>query len=313
MVKCSICGKQAIYVDKVAGKGFCKNHFISRVEKTVEETLLQALGQSSLEKTTICVAVSGGKDSTSLLYILKKLSDRYEFKVQALSIDEGIEGYRDLKIPFIEKVSRKLGVNLHVRSFREEFGLSLDQMFEILSEKGLEIKPCTVCGVFRRYLLNRIAYSLGADYLATGHNLDDEAQVLLLNIIRGSIVNIAREGGVSSPRIHERFIPRIKPLYYLTERETALYAYLNNLLPPFAECPYVVFASREVVRRWLNLLEEENPGTKIRLIGVKETLQKAISRKIGDRALRLKTCKICGEPSAGEVCKFCQLREYLGI
>jgi len=313
LVTCTFCSAPAVYMNKATRTNYCKEHFIKYFEYRIEDTLLKYVGERNLKGKIIAVATSGGKDSTSLLQVLSKLSKKYEFDVIALAVDEGIKGYRDVKLDFLKRIVARLEVTLYIESFAEWFGRTLDEMVMISLKKGFEIKPCTLCGVFRRYILNVKAREIGANYLATGHNLDDEGQVFLMNILRGSIKNLLRESGVLSRRMHEKLVPRLKPLYFLSEKETTVYSVLMQILPPPAECPYVVFASRNFIRKWLNVAEMENPGIKMKLLEVKEELCEKLVSKTRLEIMVPKLCNVCGEPSAEHMCKACQLRTYLGL
>lgn len=162
--------------------------------------------------------------------------------------------------------------------------------------------PCMFCGVFRKRLLNKIARSLGARKLATGHNLDDETQTILMNYMRGDTYRLFGRHGEE-----EGFVPRIKPLRRLPEREVILYGYMKGLYMDLKDCPYAKLSLRSEVRRMLNELEDKYPGTKHTLLkGYEKILGLAIIPQHG-----ISKCKICGKPSAKEVCKACTLLKLL--
>ena len=192
-----------------------------------------------------------------MLYLLNKLKDRKRFKIEALLIDEGIKGYRDLSIKDARRFCKDLNVKLNIVPYEREFEYSLDKII-----KKLKIKPCSVCGVFRRYLLNKYARELKFDKLATGHNLDDEVQTILMNQFRNNPEVSARLGPITGIEDNEKFVRRIKPLYMLTEKETTTYAYLKNFNLKFCECPYNTQAYRISVREFVNNFEQKYPGTK---------------------------------------------------
>ncbi|MEM1509451.1 MAG: TIGR00269 family protein [Thermofilaceae archaeon] len=251
----------------------------------------------------VAVAVSGGKDSLTLLYLLSKYRDRLGVELVAVLVDEGISGYREYKQLAAEKYARAWGVRLCVTSFKEGFGFTLDEVVFALMMEGLSVKPCSACGVFRRYLLNRIALDLGADKLATAHNLDDEAQAFLMNAIQANLTAFLKEGIVDI-KAHELLVPRVKPFYFTPEKEVMTYALLHTIESPYVECPYIVYSIRNVVRRWLNYIELEDPMVKYRVLALKELLT-GICKEVSD----FRTCKICGMPSSGDLCKACELSE----
>jgi len=182
----------------------------------------------------ICVAASGGKDSQTVLYLVRKYLLRNNLpteKLFALCIDEGIKDYRDKTIKNLKQFCSTEEIRLEVISAKKEFSLTLDQAAK-KAQKVNGKKPCNVCGVWRRYLLNKYARKLGATKVVTGHNLDDEAQVVVMNIFKANTSLAAGLGPVSGVYDHELFVRRIKPLYLCPEKETRLYSrwILRNVL-----------------------------------------------------------------------------------
>ena len=256
------CCSQKPIIELSAREKLCKAHFIEYFEGKVFKTIRQfdLIGR----KEHLGVALSGGKDSLTLLHLLSKLSKQNpKIKLTAIAINEGIHGYRDKTLITAGKFCEKNKVPLHVYSYEDEFGMPLDNML-----KALDVKPCTICGIFRRYLLNKKSRELGFTKLATGHNLDDEAQSIVMNQFKNSIQASARLGPKSgiSDAGNKNFVQRIKPLYLCTEKEVAIYAFVNNLLDDFNECPNVAESYRARVRDMLNDFENENPGTKHAII-----------------------------------------------
>ena len=124
----------------------CKNDFIKYFEKKAIKTI----GKYKLiEKGDyVGVAVSGGKDSTSLLYILNILAKKNNFKIVGIAIDEGIKGYRDFTLKDLKEFCKKNKINLKIYSFKDEFKSTLDKLVK-------KERPCTICGILRRTLLNK--------------------------------------------------------------------------------------------------------------------------------------------------------------
>src|SRR3989338_1215773 len=172
--KMGCCDAKAV-IELHGGEKLCKSHFIGHFEEKVFRTIRQF---HLLDKEEhIGVAISGGKDSLTTLSLLKRLSDENpRIKISAYTIDEGIHGYRDATLVIAKKFCDTVGVPLHVFSYEKEFGMPLDEILNVL-----DVKPCSICGVFRRYLLNKKAKELGFTKVATGHNLDDEAQSIMMN------------------------------------------------------------------------------------------------------------------------------------
>ncbi len=296
--ECSICGRRACYLRRYSGQRFCAEHFVEYFEAKVKRTMLRYRMLARGER--IGVAVSGGKDSLTLLSILSTLAPKLKLELQAILIDEGIAGYRAETVERARRFCSELGVPLLELSFREHTGLSLDEMVELSRRNA-----CTFCGVFRRRLLNAAARKLGCDKLATGHNLDDEVQAILMNYLRGDVERLLRLG-VST--VSKKLVPRIKPLMEMPEKEVALYALLSGIPASFEECPYAGDSFRTDVRDCINRLEEKNPGIKFSILrGYQKLLPFLESHEAG----ALRRCATCGEPSSGERCKACLLIEEL--
>jgi uncharacterized protein (TIGR00269 family) len=253
----------------------------------------------------IGVALSGGKDSLSLLHILSKILKKQRgIELIAVLIDEGIKGYRDVTRKLAEEYCKKIGVELYVYSFKDEFGYSLDEIV-----KKLDINPCSVCGVFRRYLLNKYARKLGITKLATGHNIDDETQSILMNQFRNNLEMSARLGPVTGIKRDKKFIPRIKPFYFLTEKEVMTYAFLNNLTEIFNECPYGASSYRNRLRDFLNEFERDHPAIKFSIVKSFLEILPCLKEKYKNK--KIKRCKECGEPCSQDICKACEYKKML--
>lgn len=297
-MKCS-CGEKAVYFRRYSGQRFCKDCFNEYFEKKVLETVRKHKMVRRGEQ--IGVAVSGGKDSTVLLHVLNKLSHQFEITLRAILIDEGINEYRESGIHSAQKMCASLGIGLSIVSFSDEIGYELDDII-----KEGELKPCTYCGVFRRRLLNQEATRLELDKLATGHNLDDEAQAMMMNYLSGDIERLYRlSGNVEA----DSFIKRIKPLSKLPEKEVMLYALLNSLNISTDECPYAKDTQRVAVRDFLNKLEIERPGVKFSVVRGGERL---VDSCVMERN-KLGSCRVCGQPAARDVCRVCELTEEIKI
>ena len=247
----------------------------------------------------IAVALSGGKDSVLTLHILVKLMDEFDFEVVAVSIDEGISGYRDQGIEAAKVNAAKLGVELVEGSFKEYFGLTLDHAAEMYQS------ACIPCGVFRRQLLNKISNELGADKVATGHNLDDEIQSFLMSFAKADIRRFSKFGPVLD-KIHPKLVPRIKPLWKVPEKDVGIWAVMNNVDVHFAECPYSKTSLRAKVKNYLNQLESKRPGTKLSIL---ESFSKTF--KFQKKSIMIGLCKKCGQPSSLDICKACEMVEEI--
>ena len=289
------CGKKSIYHRKWEGNFYCKECFIRNIEKKFMKTVSE--NKLVIPSDRIAVGISGGKDSAVLLYLLNELRKNIPFELIAVSIDEGIEKYRNESIEYAQKLTKECGIEYHVFSFRDEFAFANDDLPK-------ETKYCTYCGVFRRYLLNKKSKELKANKLAIGHNLDDEAQSIMMNLVRNDYSRFHRLGINSSEK---KLITRIKPLRNIPEKEITLYAVLKEI--PFfsGECPYSHDNMRREVQTMINDLEKNHPGTKIQIVNFYARLKPMLEKNPEG----INYCKICDEPTTMEICKSCELLEKL--
>jgi len=306
---CTVCKRrEAVYFRQYSGERLCRKCFIESIEEKTRNTISKY--EMFEFDDRIAVAVSGGKDSTSLLYVLEKIEREFpKSTLVAVTVDEGIKGYRDEALKIARKNCMKLGVEHHVVSFEELFGYKLDEIVELMKKRGAELSPCAYCGILRRRALNIAARQVDADKLATAHSLDDEVQTILINILHGDPLRLARVKPVTE-KVHERLVRRVKPFCEIPEREIAFYAYLKNIEFQSFPCPYASQALRSEIRIILNRLEEKHPGMKYTIFRSIERIRPALE---GVAERELKECRICGEPTTGEICKVCELLRELGI
>ena len=251
----------------------------------------------------VAVALSGGKDSTALLLILNQLLPAWEdVRLIAITIDEGISGYREETIQSAEHITCQLGIEHHCISFRELFGDSLDTFL-----KGREPHACSICGILRKKAMVVGAQRVGATKLATGHNLDDEAQSVLMNVFRSDLPRLIRNSALNSSGT---FIPRIKPLSLISEKEIAMYLIQNDAWRVLPECPYTHYALRREVRSLLSGFEYKYPGTMLHLIETKKKIEYYCSCSLLSPPLH--PCHKCGDPCSGGFCQVCSLLQSLG-
>ena len=300
--KCSKCNKPSITFIRYNGTHLCKEHFIEYFEKRVKREIKK---QGKTESgSRIGVALSGGKDSTVTLFMLKKIfSKRKDVDLFAISVDEGIKGYRDESLKIARENCKELEVEHHIISFKETIGYTLD---EIVS-KSKDLGECTYCGVFRRFCLNKKARELELNKIATGHNLDDFSQSILMNFVNGDLEKLARLG--PHIKVQPGLIPRILPLRIIPEKEVTLYAIINNIKFYDGICPYSIHALRGKFRDILDELEYINPGTRHSIVKSYDGIKDILIQKFPPA--KLNKCKICGEPTSQEICKACELLRSL--
>ena len=267
MVRCNKCREEAA----ADAPQLCRKHFMDYVEDTIHNTIASRCLFSRDDR--IGVGCAGGKDSTVLLSVLMKLG----YKVTALAVDEGIAGYRDASLASLKEYCASNRLPLKTLSFAEVSGITLD------AHAAVKKPACTGCGKMRRHLLNRLGH--GFDAVAVGHNLDDEAQGILMNLLRNQIAKLSATGPVAGITEVAGFVRRVKPLYFVTEKQVMAYAVLIGLPVSFDECPYARYSYRAQVRDALNDLEAVQAGAKRRIVEwfmrVKPKLMEAMKKEAG--------------------------------
>jgi uncharacterized protein (TIGR00269 family) len=251
------------------------------------------------------VAVSGGKDSTVCLYILKKLG----YDIIGVTVDSVIGDYTKQNLENLRKTCKKYKIKLKEISFREEFGHSLCYLKSLLHSKGHNIQSCSLCGVLRKYLLNKHARKLNLDCIATGHNLDDEAQSFVMNIFRNDINAIRKQGPVSGVGTSIKFVKRVKPLYLIKEKEAERYSKLMGFPVNYGRCPCSIDAFRRNFRDGLTELEKTRPKIKEKII--EYLIINIQEKKSMEKNIEINQCSICGEPSKEDICRACQIINLL--
>ncbi|HLC72965.1 MAG TPA: TIGR00269 family protein [Candidatus Nanoarchaeia archaeon] len=300
---CKKCPIEPVYVLQ-NHTSLCKQHFINYFEKKVLKNLRT---YKMIEKGDMLVsALSGGKDSMTCLYLLHQYCQKQNIPIKALAIDEGIEHYRKQTLRDAATFCKTYKIPLTVLSFQKMFGFTLDSFL-----KDHKMNPCTACGISRRYLINRGARELGATKVATGHNLDDEAQTLLMNQFKGNVSLSAKLGPMTGALLHKQFIRRIKPLYFMTEKEVALYAVLKEFPVTFVECPNAEGAFRLQIGELLNTWEQKYPGTKQGIVNSFLEILPSLREQFKSTRQTIGTCETCGEPAAKTFCRTCELLEKI--
>lgn len=312
-LRCSRCDREAKVSVPHLGLSLCDRCFIEHIRERVRNEVKR---YSLLDKNdVVLMGVSGGKDSFVLLDILSLIHD--PDKLIALTIIEGIYGYnRSQEIELIRKASQERGVEHITTSLKEAIGHSLEELVAISRERKLNISPCTFCGSIRRRVLNQYARELGATKAATAHNLDDEVQTFLINLLRGDVSRIIRQHPLA-PVPSEKLVKRIKPLRKIYEREVVSYAYFTGYKFQEADCPYIIHGPtiRARIRRWMMVVESERAGA---MLGIMDMIDEIAERYYTAPSVErtpLGECKLCGEPTspAREYCKVCELLLKLSL
>jgi cytoplasmic tRNA 2-thiolation protein 1 len=293
---CDRCDKNVFYYRRYSGERLCSYHFSQSIEEKVRRTIAKYKMLHHGEK--VGVAVSGGKDSLSLLYILSKILPEHDSELFAITIDEGIKGYRNESLINVKTVTEKLGIKTVYASYEELYGFTQD---EAMIRRKNRISSCAICGTLRRRAIDSVASRLGLDALATAHNTDDIIQTFLINFMNGDIRRIGWTSGSSESHVFS--IRRIHPFIEIYEKEAALYAYVNELPIQSEHCPYMNEGIRSSIRAYLNTLEEEHPGIKYMML--KSVL--AISARMKSDSNSSAKCSKCGLPSTWPVCSACTI------
>jgi uncharacterized protein (TIGR00269 family) len=241
-------------------KGMNEKQFVKQFEKRVKDTIENY--KLINKRDRVMVACSGGKDSTTMLYLLKK----FGYRIEAIFIDLHLGNYSKKNLKNVKLFCKKNNVKLHKFSFRGEFGCSVCYMKSVLKSKNIVMNSCNICGVLRRWLLNKKARELKATKLVTGHNLDDEVETIFMNFFSGNINLSLRLGPITGVIEDEKFVPRVKPLYFCTNEEVAKYSKLMQFPVLYEKCPCSVDAYRGNYRRFINEIEEKHPGTKLKIV-----------------------------------------------
>jgi len=298
-VKCRVCRGPAVIDVRRHNANFCAEHFL----RLCRDQVARAIGDHEMldPGDRVLVAVSGGKDSLAVWDILVELG----YRADGLYLGLGIDGYSPESEAF-------------ARAFADERGLSLE-VVDLPTDYGYDIRngartakrvPCSACGLSKRHLFDEAARRGGYDAVATGHNLDDEAAVLLGNVLRWQGEYLARQRPVLPAG--DGFPRKVKPLVRLGEREMAAYCVLRGIDYMVEECPMAAGNKHIGYKEALNSIEERSPGTKQAFyFGF---LDRAVDRFAPDDDERpaIGRCARCGAPAGGEVCAFCHLLERIG-
>lgn len=263
----------------------------------MENRVKQTLNNIGLKKNEkILVALSGGKDSVVTAYLLKKLG----YNIGGLYVDLCVGEYSKKCLEKIKKLCEKENIKLHVYNLKKEQNKTMKDVWK----KTKNLNSCAACGIMKKWILNKKARELKVDKIATGHNLDDEIQTFLINLFKGSLKLSKNTGAITKNTEDKKFIPRIKPLYYILEKDVLKYAEKNKL--PFlkGKCPYAEISYRIEVR---NFLENISDKEKLKIMKNSERIKDRIEKRVG----KINYCKICGEPCREEICKKCQLIENI--
>ncbi len=321
--QCDSCDKPALVEQAYSGRILCGKHLAKSVRKKISKELRQQLHLKKGEHTTILVAVSGGKDSAVLLdSLVDLLGQRRDVTIVAGTVDEGIEGYRPPSIDCAQALCDRLGILHEVVTYPE---LSFVEMDEVVKRLPMVIEKdndaprmaCAYCGVFRRQGINHLAQRVGADVIALGHNLDDMAQTVLMNVTNGDLERTLRLAPHTSTPV-DGLAPRIVPLRWVPEQEIHLYALHRDLPLHHEECPNARGALRWRHREMVAKMEADVPGTRHGLVKMADQVKLLRDQvvELGGQQSRPSAptaCPRCGSMTSQDQCKACDMRDLLNI
>lgn len=300
---CSRCDNTAIYSAYYSGENLCRSHLEQSIERRVKQEIRSQVSFRK-EVTKIAIAFSGGKDSSVMLYLLHKLiGNRKNLELTAVTVDEGISGYRNVEMEGASRLCSKLGISHRILSFSKKYGITMDEIAKLDSETI----PCSHCGPMRRQVLNILAREVDADYIALGMNLDDYAQSILMNVIKGDVSRMARLAPHDEPS--DLLVRRILPLKKIPEKEVMIYALVNGIKAERIWCPYYGRAERNEAREIITELEEKHHGTAYSIAKFGDSVKQSLKKK--EDSVKLGRCKICGSPTESDICSVCRNLERL--
>ncbi len=301
-MKCRACGQKAVVNMRQHKLALCKEHFLEWVPEQTERFIEKYKMFTRSEK--ILIAVSGGKDSLSLWDIIYSLGYQADGLYICLGIDEGL-GYSSESQRLTEKFAAQRGLKLHIVDIQKEYGATVPQ-FSQKSHRG-RVKPCSVCGLVKRHVMNRVTRDLGYEVLLTGHNLDDEAAVLFGNTLAWAGEYLLRQGPVL-PGV-PGFARKAKPLFRIYEREMLAYALLSGIEYIYDECPFAIGSTSIYYKQLLNRLENDRPGAKQSFyLSFLEARKSGLFADRNSLQAELHPCPNCGQPtSAPGLCSFCRM------
>ena len=293
-MKCRVCRERAVISVRRHNAGFCRPHFIEHIHRQVARTISDHHMFGADDR--LVLGVSGGKDSLALWEILTVLG----YRVDGVYLHLGIDEYSSDGLRLSRQFASERDLSLRVVDLGSDHGFSIPEAARLTSRAA-----CSACGLSKRYLLNEAAAEMGYDVLVVGHNLDDEAAVLMGNVLRWEVEFLARQRPVL-PTSDGGLVRKVKPLLRVAERETAAYAVLRGIQYEIEECPMAAGNTINRYKEWLNRLEEQSPGLKAQfLFGF---LDRGAAYFPPDPP-ELLACGECGRPTPGENCSFCRMKK----
>ncbi|MFB5606726.1 MAG: TIGR00269 family protein [Candidatus Nitrosomaritimum yanchengensis] len=295
-MNCDRCENPVAYTRKYSGEKLCSNCFSNSILRKTSKTISKYKMIQNDE--LVAVAVSGGKDSLALLKIMNHMATNHNFRIKAITIDEGISGYRNEALEIVRKFCEEQNVDFKVYSYKELFELSLDEALSL--RENDKTSSCSICGTLRRRAMEYAAKDIGANVIATGHNLDDTLQTFVINMLSGDTSKV----GWMNPDTSGNTLRKIKPFCEIYESEIVFYAFTNNIPFQSEPCPHMNEGIRTEIREFLNSLENQHSGIKNNLY---QSILK-VSQVVKDSDQKQKgVCEKCGSECTGTTCSVCNV------
>lgn len=295
-MKCHRCQSEAVYSRKYSGENLCSECFSISIMRKTAKTISKY--QMIKNGDLVCVAVSGGKDSLALLHILEKMSKIHDFQIKVATIDEGIPDYRNEALEIVRNFCTTLNVAYKIYSYKELFDLTIDEALQ--KRENEKTSSCSICGTLRRRAIDHAAKDLGADVIATAHNLDDVLQTFLINMLSGDTTKI----GWMDPNTSDKSLRKVKPFCEIYESEIVFYAFSNDIPFQTEPCPHMNEGIRTKIREFLNSLENQHSGIKNNLynsvLKISQNLKYSSFKKTN-------LCENCGNECTGKICSVCKM------
>jgi uncharacterized protein (TIGR00269 family) len=297
--KCTRCRGKAVVELRRHNASFCKDCFLH----FFREQIKRAIERDNMFSPTdrVLVAVSGGKDSLAMWDVLCELG--YDTTGYHIVLWTG-EEYAAESVRHAQAFAAERGLKLILHDLKEELGFAIPDL-----PKATGRPTCGACGLVKRHEISKAAADLGYDVVAIGHNLDDEAAVLLGNVLRWDDQYLSRQSPVLEA--HDGFVKKVKPLHRLSERETAAYAFLRGIDYQVEECPLVKGNTQIRYKEALDAIERNSPGTKAAFYGSFLDRGREHFTPAEGEAVELRPCTSCGMPTPIEICAFCRMVDHV--
>lgn len=306
-MQCDKCDGIAVFTRKYSGQSLCSKCFTNSIARKTAKTIskYKMINNNDL----VAVAVSGGKDSLVLLHILNQMSKSHNFKIKVITIDEGIPGYRDEALDIVKDYCDTLGVEYNIFSYKDLFETTLEEALKIRENDqkrmSLSLSSCSICGTLRRRAIDYAADVIGANVIATAHNLDDNLQTYLINMLSGDTTKIGWMVPDPKKGDNDNNIKKIKPFSEIYESEIVFYAFTNDIPFQIEPCPHMSEGIRTEIREFLNSLEKQHAGIKNNLSNSVAKIS-GIMRKEAEAKIKRK-CSCCGAYCTGLICSVCDI------